>query len=135
MHMRVCVHACTHTLSSDIFSLFFLSFFSKHCPLLQIPCTLQHYITTPHHSTDLKPFACSLCEKAFKQKQHLDRHLQCHSGELHMLHTVKPVYGGHPKSTGPFPCGKRPPLLVRPTPCVKRERERPPCLVFVQGWT
>lgn len=30
---------------------------------------------------DVKPFGCHLCDKAFKQKQHLDRHLTSHSGE------------------------------------------------------
>ena len=73
-----------------------LLFFLKYCSPLLVSMHSLNATSYPHRSTDLKPFACSLCEKAFKQKQHLDRHLQCHSGELHTLHTVKPVHGGHP---------------------------------------
>ena len=69
-----------------------------------------HFLMHPYaRATDLRAFGCSLCDKAFKQKQHLDRHLQCHSGELPaVVHTLKPVYGSHPitRSTHQPPCGK-----------------------------
>ena len=69
-----------------------------------------HFLMHPYaRATDLRAFGCSLCDKAFKQKQHLDRHLQCHSGELPaVVHTLKPVYGSHPitRSTHQPSCGK-----------------------------
>ena len=77
---------------------------SFHYPLLLRPFFsflsffLSSFLMHPYaRATDLRAFGCSLCDKAFKQKQHLDRHLQCHSGELPaVVHFFKPVSGSHP---------------------------------------
>jgi uncharacterized Zn-finger protein len=44
----------------------------------------RYLLLFPHTwraTTDVRMYPCSLCNKAFKMKQHLERHLTIHSGE------------------------------------------------------